>query len=80
MLNAILCRLYYLCMGSTKCHRPPEEILRGFPSDVGKEAKKHLRKAVNKGYIYEKHHGKGRRSYGPTRQGLRKARQICRET
>ena len=76
---AVICRIYYLCGESTKCHMPREAVTRRLLPYNGKEARKYLGKAVNQGYIYEERHEKGRRSYGLTKKGLRKAREACRE-
>ncbi len=76
---AVVCAIYKRCgyRASIHCHLPLEAVLSEFPPWLRGYYKKVLRKCVSKGLVYEKHHGKGRRSYGLTREGVRLALAYC---
>ena len=73
-----LCIIYLLCNGSTRCHVPLEAVESKVPGHERGRVKKALRELVKKGLVYEKTHGKGRRSYGLTREGVGKANLYCK--
>jgi len=79
-LLAIVCAIYRRCKhrATVHCHLPAEAILSLFPPWMHKYYKKILRRAVNKGLVYEKPHGKGS-SYGLTRKGVELALTYCVE-
>ncbi len=64
----VLCIIYLLCGGSLWCHIPLEAIESKVPGHDRGKVKKIIRKLIARGLVYEKHHGKGRRSYGLTRR------------
>ncbi len=74
-----LCIIYLLCGESTHCHVPLEAVESKVPGHERGKVKKALRELVARGLVYEKSHGKGRRSYGLAREGVRKASLYCRE-
>ncbi len=78
---AIVCAVYRKCghRATVHCHLPVEAILSMFPPWMRKYYKKALRNSVRKGYVYEKPHGKGRRSYGLTKAGVELALTQCIE-
>ena len=74
-----LCIIYLLCGGSTHCHVPLEAVESKVPGHERGRIKKALRELIAEGLVYEKRHGKGRRSYGLTGEGIRRAHIHCRE-
>jgi len=76
-LHAVLCALHRLCGSSTRCHVPPEAIAHRLPREARGIVPKALRRLAAIGLVWEKSHGPGRRSYGLTREGAVKAREIC---
>ncbi len=78
-LVAIVCAIFRKCGLTVHCHLPLEAILRQFPPWMRGYFRKVLRKAVNKKLVYEKPHGKGRKSYGLTREGVELASLRCKE-
>ncbi|GEM_PF-4797834 len=81
--KAILCGLYIKTRGSTHTHFPLEYILKNLihkwivESDQ-RVLRKALKELVNEGLLWEKSHGKTR-SYGLTKLGVRRAKEICFE-
>jgi len=76
-LDRTLCIIYLLC-GETKWrHIPLEAIESKVPRHERGKIKKAVKELLAEGLIYEKRHGKGRKSYGLTEKGLREARKIC---
>jgi len=75
----VLCIIYLLCDGSTWCHVPLEAIESKVPRHDRGKIKKIIRKLIAKGLIYEKPHGKGRKSFGLTREGVELALTYCVE-
>ena len=76
-LEAVLCALYAKCNGSTHCHVPLEAIKVKLRKELWPILRRALRELVVEGLVYEKRHGKGRGSYGLTKEGVRRAREIC---
>jgi len=76
-LDRTLCIIYLLCGESKWCHIPLEAIESKVPGHERGKIKKAVKELLAKGLIYEKKHGKGRRSYGLTEKGLREARKTC---
>ncbi len=78
-LIRVLCIIYLLCGGSTWCHVPLEAIESKVPGHDRGKIKKIVRKLVTKGLVYEKSHGKGRKSYGLTKEGVKMVLTYCIE-
>lgn len=76
-LEAVLCALYAKCGNSVHCHVPSEAIKAKLRKELWTILKRMLKELIVEGLIYEKRHGKGRRSYGLTKEGVRRAREIC---
>ncbi len=74
----VLCIIYLLCGGSPKCHIPLEAIESKVPGHERGKIKKVVKELVTRGLVYEKPHGKGRKSYGLTREGIRTALNYCK--
>jgi len=77
-LHRVLCIIYLLCGDSKWCHIPLEAIESKVPRHERGKVKKVVKELLANGLIYEKRHGKGRKSYGLTEKGLREAWKICR--
>ena len=78
-LIRVICRLYEICGLAVKCHASPQDIARMFPRHLRGLVYEALEQLVREGILYEKHHGKGRRSYGFTTQGIETARLILKK-
>ncbi len=76
----VLCIIYLLYGESIWCHIPLEAIESKVPGHDKGKIKKIIRKLIAKGLIYEKIHGKGRKSYGLTRDGRELVSVYCRES
>jgi len=73
----ILCAIYEYCGTSTHCHVASEKIARLLPRYQRGYVKSALRQLIREGLVYEKHHGKGRRSYGLTEKGAEHVKKLC---
>lgn len=73
-LEAVLCALYAKCGDSIYCHVPLEAIKAKLRRDLWPILRRALRELEKKGLIYRKG---GTKSYGLTREGVRKAREVC---
>ena len=76
-LNRTLCIIYLLCEGTKWRHIPLETITSKVPRHERGKIKKAVKDLLAKGLIYEKRHGKGRKSYGLTDKGLEEALREC---
>ncbi len=76
-LRETLCALYLLCGPTTKCRVPREAIMRRLHPTLRGLTAKALKELQHQGLIY-KAGGKGK-TYGLTREGVRRALEECRE-
>ncbi len=74
-----LCAIYEYCGKTTHCHVAPENIAKLFPRHLRGQVYDALHQLVREGLVYEKPHGKGRKSYGLTREGVELALTYCVE-
>jgi len=75
MLRRVLCALTRLCP-SPHCRVPREAVAKLLPSYLRGEAYRALEELRRQGLAYK---AGGKHAYGPTREGLEKAREWCRE-
>ena|GEM_PF-2673732 len=72
-LDRTLCIIYLLC-GETKRRRIPLEAIESkVPRHERGKIKKAVKELLAKGLIYEKRHGKGRKSYRANRKRTKKS-------
>ena len=73
-LEAVLCALYIKCYNSIHCHVPLEAVKAKLRRELWPILRRTLRELERKGLVYRKG---GTKSYGLTREGTRRAREIC---
>ncbi|MEB3779429.1 MAG: hypothetical protein GSR85_04275 [Desulfurococcales archaeon] len=73
-LDRTLCALYKLTGESLHAHYPLEAVMRKLPPHLRGAVKRAIKQLEKMGLVYRKG---GTRSYGITREGLERAREVC---
>ena len=73
-LNRVLCALYKLTGSSPNAHYPLEAIMRKLHPRLRGTTRRAIRELEKQGLVYRKG---GTDSYGLTREGIEKARELC---